>query len=121
MTGAAPTKAAADRRIVGTRVSRLDLPDKLAGRPRFAHDLALPGMVYGRVVRPPSRGAELQSVDAARTLALPGVVTVVRDGDFLGVVAEREEVALAAADRLAPPRRGRNGRRCPTNRICPRS
>lgn len=100
VSGAAPTKAAADRRIVGTRVSRLDLPDKLAGRPRFAHDLVLPGMVYGRVVRPSSRAAELRSVDAARTLALPGVVTVVRDGDFLGVVAEREEVALAAADRL---------------------
>lgn len=100
VSGAAPTKAATDRRIVGTRVPRLDLPDKLAGRPRFAHDLALPGMVYGRVVRPPSRAAVLQSLDAARTLALPGVVTVVRDGDFLGVVAEREEVALAAADRL---------------------
>jgi len=100
VTGAAPTKAAADRRIVGARVPRLDLPDKLAGRPRFAHDLTLPGMVYGRVVRPPSRGAALKSVDTAPTLALPGVVTVVRDGDFLGVVAEREEVALAAAERL---------------------
>jgi len=100
VTGAAPTKGVADRRLVGTRVPRLDLPDKLAGRPRFAHDLALPGMVYGRVVRPPSRAAALQSLDAARALALPGVVTVVRDGDFLGVVAEREEVALAAADRL---------------------
>lgn len=100
VTGAAPTKAAADRRIVGTRVPRIDLPDKLAGRPRFAHDLALPGMVYGRVVRPPSRAAALQSVDAARTLAMPGVVTVVRDGAFLGVIADREEVALAAAERL---------------------
>ena len=100
VTGTAPTKAAADRRIVGTRVPRLDLPDKLAGRPRFAHDLALPGMVYGRIVRPPSRAATLESVDVARALALPGVVTVVRDGDFLGVVAEREEVALAAAERL---------------------
>ncbi|GAB7067757.1 xanthine dehydrogenase family protein molybdopterin-binding subunit [Mycolicibacterium hodleri] len=98
VTGAVPTKAAADRRIVGTRAPRLDLPDKLAGRPRFAHDLALPGMLYGRVVRPPSRSAALQSVDTARALALPGVMTVVRDGDFLGVVAEREEVALTAAE-----------------------
>ncbi|KAA0097806.1 xanthine dehydrogenase family protein molybdopterin-binding subunit [Mycolicibacterium sp. P1-18] len=100
VTGAAPTKAAADRRIVGTSVPRLDLPDKLAGRPRYAHDLALPGMVYGRIVRPPSRAATLRSIYAARVLALPGVVTVVRDGDFLGVVAEREEVALTAAERL---------------------
>jgi nicotinate dehydrogenase subunit B len=100
VTAAAPTKPAADRRVVGTRVPRLDLPGKVAGRPRFAHDLALPGMVYGRVVRPPSRGAALRSVDTAATLALPGVVTTVRDGDFLAVVAEREEVALAAAERL---------------------
>jgi CO/xanthine dehydrogenase Mo-binding subunit len=100
VTGTAPVKAAVDYRVVGARVPRLDLPDKVAGRPRFAHDLALPGMVYGRIVRPPSRAATLRSVDAARALALPGVVTVVRDGGFLGVVAEREEVALTAAARL---------------------
>ena len=99
-TGLAEPKAASGYRIVGTSVPRLDLPDKLAPRPRFVHDLALDGMLYGRVVRPPSRGATLLDVGAEPALALPGVVTVVRDGSFLGVIAEREEVALRAADLL---------------------
>ena len=99
-TGLAEPKAASGYRIVGTSVPRLDLPDKLAPRPRFVHDLALDGMLYGRVVRPPSRGATLLDVGAEPAMALAGVVTVVRDGSFLGVIAEREEVVLRAADLL---------------------
>src|SRR5271157_4497979 len=99
-TGLAEPKAASDYRIVGTSVPRVDLPDKLAPRPRFVHDLVLDGMLYGRVVRPPSRGATLLDVGPEPALALPAVVTVVRDGSFLGVIAEREEVALRAADLL---------------------
>jgi CO/xanthine dehydrogenase Mo-binding subunit len=57
-------------------------------------------MAFGRIVRPPSRAARLLEVDTEPTAALAGVIAVVRDGSFLGVVAEREEVALAAADRL---------------------
>jgi nicotinate dehydrogenase subunit B len=99
-TGLAEPKAASDYRIVGTSVPRVDLPDKLAPRPRFVHDMALEGMLYGRIVRPPSRGAGLLDVGAEPAMALSGVVTVVRDGSFLGVIAEREEVALRAADLL---------------------
>jgi nicotinate dehydrogenase subunit B len=99
-TGAATPKPESDYAVVGTDVARLDLPDKLTGRPRYLHDLTLEGQVYGRVVRPPSRGAKLRDVDTGPTLALPGVITVVRDGEFLGVVADREEVALRAAERL---------------------
>jgi len=99
-TGLAQPKAASDYRVVGTSVPRVDLPDKLAPRPRFVHDMALDGMLYGRVVRPPSRGAVLLDVGAEPVTALPGVVTVVRDGSFLGVIAEREEVALRAAGLL---------------------
>src|SRR5271165_3124183 len=99
-TGLAGPKAAADYRIVGTSVPRVDLPDKLAPRPRFVHDMALDGMLYGRVIRPPSRGAALLDVGTEPAMALPAVVTVVRDGSFLGVIAEREEVALRAADLL---------------------
>ena len=99
-SGAARPKPESDYHVVGTDVARIDLPDKLAGRPRYVHDLQLDDMVYGRVVRPPSRGATLTALDTGPTLALSGVVTVVHDGDFLGVIADREEVALWAADRL---------------------
>src|SRR5271165_7496768 len=76
--GRAEPKAASDYRIVGTSVPRVDLPDKLAPRPRFVHDMALDGMLYGRVVRPPSRRATLLDVGAGPAMALPAVVTVVR-------------------------------------------
>jgi nicotinate dehydrogenase subunit B len=99
-TGEAPPKSASAYQVVGTDVPRVDLADKLAGRPRFAHDLAPEGLLYGRIVRPPSRGATLTGLDTAPVLALPGVVTVVREGNLLGVVADREEVALRAADRI---------------------
>jgi CO/xanthine dehydrogenase Mo-binding subunit len=99
-SGGAKPKPESDYRVVGTDVARIDLPDKLFGRPRYVHDLQFDDMVYGRVVRPPSRGATLTDLDTGPTLALPGVVTVVREGDFLGVIAEREEVALRAVDRL---------------------
>ena len=96
VTGLVEPKSAAAYRVVGTNVPRIDLPDKLAPRPHFVHDLALEGMLYGRIVRRPSRGATLLE----QTMARAGVVAVVRDGNFLGVVAEREEVALSAAEGL---------------------
>ena len=98
-TGAVSPKPVAERRVVGTSPGRLDIPDKVYGRPRFIHDLSLPGMLYGRVVRPPSRGATLVSLDSSAAAALDGV-EVVRDGDFLGVIATREEIALRAAGLL---------------------
>jgi CO/xanthine dehydrogenase Mo-binding subunit len=106
-TGAASPKTSADLRVVGTSVPRLDLPDKIAGRPRFIQDLELPGQAYGRVVRPPSPAATLEALDTATVESLPGVVAVVRDGSFLGVVAddadraERAATALRAAARWA--------------------
>jgi hypothetical protein len=99
-SGDAAPKPVADYRVVGTSVARLDLPDKLGGRPRYVHDLTLDGMVHGRVVRPPSRGATLRDIDTGPTEDLPGVIAVVRDGSFLAVVAEHEETALRAADLL---------------------
>ena len=100
-TGRATPKAAAARRLVGRPVQRLDIPGKVFGEPVFIHDLQLPGMLHARVVRPPSYGARLASIDDAAARALPGVVRVVRDGSFLAVVAEREEQAIAAAETLA--------------------
>ena len=87
-------------RVVGQSLPRKDLPAKLRGGV-FLHDMRLPGMVHGRIVRPPGVGAVLQQVDDAATRAMPGVITVVRDGSFLGVIAQREEQAIRAMQRLA--------------------
>jgi len=97
VTGTYPLKSPSQYRIVGTSAPRLDLPDKVTGRPRYVHDLALPGQCYGQVVRPPSRGARLACFDENLATSVAGVVTVVRDGDFLAVIAERIETALHAA------------------------
>jgi len=95
-TASVSPKPAARHSIVGTNVGRLDIPDKATGTPRFVQDIELPGMLFGRAVRPPSFGAQLVGFDAARVRALPGVVAVVADGNFIGVVAEREEQAVKA-------------------------
>src|SRR5581483_11243561 len=77
--------------VVGTSVPRVELPAKVAGSHVYVHDVRVPGMLHGRVVRPPAAGARLVSVDEASLRDVPGIVRVVRRGDFLGVVAEREE------------------------------
>ena len=64
-------------------------------------DIRIPGMLHGRVVRAPLYRAELVALDDAKVAAMPGVVAVVRDGSFLGVVAEREEQAVGARAALA--------------------
>lgn len=100
-TGAAAPRDAAVQALGVAAVPRLDLPDKISGRPRFIHDMRLPGMVFGRVVHPPSPGAVLLDADLAAVQALRGVVTTVRDGSFLGVIADSEYSAVRAADQLA--------------------
>jgi nicotinate dehydrogenase subunit B len=77
-------------------VPRIDLSAKFTGGAAFVQDMRLPNMLFGRVVRPPRYGAKLVSVNEASVRQLPGVVTVVRNGNFLGVVAEREEQAINA-------------------------
>ncbi len=96
-------KAPAARRLAGTPAARLDLPDKVFGRPRFIHQLALPDMLHGRVLKPASPGAKLTSLDEAAARAIAGVIAVVRDGSFTGVVAETETAAEAG---LAALRKG---------------
>ena len=93
-------KPAAQHSLVGTPAPRRDLPEKIFGTPRLIHDLVLPGMLHGRVVRPSAPGAQLVSVDLEATRTLPGVMAVVRDGSFLGVVAATELQAARAAAQL---------------------
>jgi len=89
-------KPAAQHKIVGKSAPRIDIPAKVTGGAAFVQDVRLPAMVHGRVVRPPRYGARLESFDEARVKAMPGVIAVVRDGSFLGVVAQREEQAINA-------------------------
>ena len=95
------TRAPERYRLVGKgRQARVDLPAKVFGQPVFVQDLVLPGMLHGRVVRPPDPRARLLSIDLDSLEGRDGIVRVVRDGSFLGVVAEREDQAVAAAARL---------------------
>jgi CO/xanthine dehydrogenase Mo-binding subunit len=99
-TAKAAPKPPASHKIVGKSIPRVDIPGKVTGGLAYVQDLRLPGMVHGRVVRPPRYGSKLDSADEAAVKAMPGVVAVVRDGSFLGVVAEREEQAIKAREAL---------------------
>lgn len=101
VTGSASPKPPGERRWSGTSSPRPDLEAKVAGRPSYIHDLRLAGQLHGRVVRPPAPGARLLGLDASVVSGLPGVAAVVEDGDFVGVVAAREDIALRAAGMLA--------------------
>jgi nicotinate dehydrogenase subunit B len=96
VSAAARPKNARDHKIVGTSVPRIDLPNKIMAAPSYVQDMRLPGMVYGRAIRPPRAGAKLLSFDESAARKLPGVVAVVRDGSFLAIAATREEQAIAA-------------------------
>lgn len=100
VTGGARPKAPGEHTVVGRSLARSDLVPKLTGAPAFLHDLSLPGQLFGRMVRPPTPGACLLDVDDAAARGLPSVVAVVREGSFLGVVADREEEAVRAAELL---------------------
>jgi len=103
-----PVKAVGSYSIVGQSVPRVDLPAKATGELVYVHDVRVPGMLHGRVVRPPYAGVDagpfvgtsLLAVDEASVRDIAGLVAVVRIGDFVGVVAEREENAVKAAGQL---------------------
>jgi CO/xanthine dehydrogenase Mo-binding subunit len=99
-TAQAAPKPPVEHTVVGTSVQRLDIPAKATGGPAFVQDLRMVGMVFGRIVRPPGPRDQLDEIDPAPIRSMPGVVAVVRDGSFLGVVALREEQAVKAAEAL---------------------
>src|SRR6185437_1456849 len=87
-------------KIVGKSQPRVDIPDKATGRFTYMQDFKMPGMLHGRVVRPPAIGAKLESVDDAALKKIPGIVKVVREGNFLGVVATNEWDAIRGAQQI---------------------
>ncbi|MDQ2084008.1 molybdopterin-dependent oxidoreductase [Xanthobacteraceae bacterium Astr-EGSB] len=100
-TPASPLKDTSRRLVMGRSIERVDIPVKVTGGAAYVHDLRLPDMVHGRVVRPPSPGARLKAIDEARVRRLPGVLAVVRNGSFLAVVAAREYQCVQAMRLLA--------------------
>jgi nicotinate dehydrogenase subunit B len=92
-----PQKPPQEYRIVGTSVPRLDLLSKVSGEPSFIQDIRLPDMLHARLVRPPSVNARLIRMDENSVKDMPGLVKVVQRGNFIGVIAEREEQAINAA------------------------
>lgn len=106
ISGDAIPKQATDYAVVGQPIHRVDIPGKVTGGEAYVQDVRLDGMLHGRVVRPHVRtlegtGAEIETFDDEAARAMPGVVDVVRDGNFIGVVAEREETAIRAAEAIA--------------------
>jgi nicotinate dehydrogenase subunit B len=93
--GAVP-KPSSQRNLAGNSVQRIDIPDKVFAHPRFIHDSALPDMLHGRVLRPELSAAKLVGLREDGARAVAGLVAIVRDGNFAGVVSETEDNAVAA-------------------------
>jgi len=86
--------------VLGKPIARPDMPDLVTGKFEFVHNVRLPGMLHGRVVRPPSVGATVGSVDESSVTGMPGIVKVVVKKNFVGVVAEKPWQAMQAAAKL---------------------
>lgn len=91
-----PLKDPKEFNVIGKPLRRVDIPPKLTGGAIYVQDLRFDGMLHARVVRPPSYGAELVSVDTASVERMPGVARIVRDGSFLAVAADGEFQAIEA-------------------------
>ena len=108
ISGNAPLKRQEDYKLVGQGAARVDIPGKATGELTYVHDMRLPDMLHGRVVRPPYAGHDtgdfvgnsLLEVDESSIAHIPGIVRVVVIRDFVGVVAMREEQAAKAAREL---------------------
>jgi nicotinate dehydrogenase subunit B len=104
MTGTAPVKKASEYKLVGTRAKRIEIADKVSGKYTYMHNVRVPGMVHGRIVRPKGQfayglGAKPVSVDESSIKHITGA-QVVRKGDFVAVVAQKEYDAIQAAAQL---------------------
>jgi nicotinate dehydrogenase subunit B len=93
-------KSPKDYKIVGKSIPRVELPAKVTGEHNYIHDVRVPGMLHGRVVRPPVINTEPESIDESSVRNIPGFVKVVREGKFVGVVAKTEWAAIKAAEAL---------------------
>lgn len=92
--------APAAYRVIGAPVARVDIPDKVTGRAVYGYDLRVEGMKYGAVLRPPTLEARALSIADGGASAMPGVVKVVIEEGWAGVVADSRAQAYAAVNAL---------------------
>ncbi|WP_407155736.1 molybdopterin cofactor-binding domain-containing protein [Bradyrhizobium sp. STM 3557] len=111
-----PLKDPATFTVMGQPIQRVDIPAKVTGGPAYVQDMRLPGMVHARVVRPPSYGAQLAACDTSSVETVPGMVKVIRDGNFLAVVADKEYRAIKAMQALAAAATWQEAARLPNQR-----
>ena len=95
-----PAKDPKDYKIVGKSIARVDLPEKFTGEFVYSQDVSVPGMLHGRALRQATSLSMPSNVDESSIRNIPGVVKVVREGSFVGVVAETEWAAIQAARAL---------------------
>jgi CO/xanthine dehydrogenase Mo-binding subunit len=112
-TAAPQSKLLAQRAWMGKSMQRVDIPGKVTGAPSYVQDLRLPGMVHARVIRPPSYGARLAGFDAEAANRVSGVLKLVRDGNYLAVIAEREWNAILAMRALKDSARWEEDKKLP--------
>ena len=94
-------KDPANYSVIGKPVPRVDIPAKMTGGAAYVQDFRLPGMVHARMVRPPSQGASLLSLDTSAAESVPGLLKIVRDGSYLAVITKGEWQAVQAMRLLA--------------------
>ncbi len=109
MDGSARRKPASAWKVLGTPVPRLDMTAMATGQYEFVHNVRVPGMLHGAVVRPPAVGATLVSVDEGSVRGMDGVVKVVVKKNFVGVVAQKPWQAMQAAAKLSATWTGGSG------------
>jgi isoquinoline 1-oxidoreductase len=91
-TGEVPLKKRSEFRVMGTSRFRVDSLEKVTGKAKYAGDIQIPGMLCARILRPPSLGAKLVSVDTTEAEGMEGV-KVVRDGDLVAVLHRSQYIA----------------------------
>ncbi|MEA2894095.1 MAG: nicotinate dehydrogenase subunit [Bradyrhizobium sp.] len=107
-------------KVMGQSIPRVDIPAKVTGGAAYVQDMRLPGMVHARIVRPPSYGAQLDELDTSAVEKLPGVLKVVRDGNFLAVVATKQFQAIKAMAVLSAAAKWREAATLPKQDDLPR-
>ncbi len=99
-TGVVNPKPHTQYTLVGQPVTRIDIENKVRGQPSFLHDMELPDMLHGRIIRGPYAGAHLESVDSGVLAPWSDTVQLIQDGDFLAVLSDQEDAAILASEAL---------------------